>query len=303
MIASRMNRIAIVLLLAALAVSGVAAQDLEDPPILVGDSGVGYVDSAVLGDQVRLRYESAYDINRPNRAEFLWSWPPPAGNGPPKAESSTDYQSLSAYLENHWTENFSGFVEVAGLLVNPDVNDNAGGLGDMNLGCKLALVATDCELTTLQTRVYIPTGDASRALGTNHVSLEPALLHYRRLNSIWTSESELRYFAPIGGTEHRRGPVTRYGTGLSCLLWESANLKIRPVTEFVGWTVLDGQSQFLDPSGAIIVASATGDTIVNGKFGMRFSTGVNSFYVGYGHALTHERWYQDVLRIDFRRTF
>jgi hypothetical protein len=292
------------LLLGQLAISSVAVgQVMEEEPILVGDSGVGYIDSAVLGDQVRLRYESAYDINRPNRAEFLWAWPPSAGNGPPLAESSTDYQSLSAYLEKTWTENVSGFVELAGLLVNPEINDNTGGLGDINLGCKLAMVATDCQLTTLQMRVYVPTGDESRALGTGHVSLEPSLLHYRRLNSIWTSESELRYFAPIGGTEDRRGPVTRYGTGLSCLLWESENVRISPVTEFVGWTVLDGKSTFLDPAGGTVIEDATGDTIVNGKFGIRFSTGANSLYVGYGHALTGDRWYEDVLRIDFRRTF
>ena len=306
MIASSISRVAILLLLAAFSASHVDAQDLEDPPILVGDSGVGYIDSAVLGDQVRLRFESAYDINRANRAEFLWAWPPQAGGGPPQVESSTDYQSLSAYLEKQLTENVSGFVELAGLLVNPVVNDNTGGLGDMNLGCKMALVATDCELTTLQMRVYIPTGDASRALGTDHVSVEPSLLHYRRLNSIWTSESELRYFAPIGGTEHRRGPVTRYGTGVSCLLWESANLRISPVTEFVGWTVLDGQSAFLNAAGAPIIENATGDTIVNGKFGMRFASGgpgADSVYVGYGHALTGDRWYKDVLRIDYRRTF
>jgi hypothetical protein len=297
------KHLTIVLLWLGLGINTVVAQLVDDDPILVGDSGVGYIDSAVLGNQIRVRFESAYDIDRANRAEFIWAWPPPQGDGPPQTEISTDYQSLALYLEGRWSENVAGFVELAGVLSNPVINDNSGGLGDMNLGLKLALFESNEQITTLQTRLYVPTGNAERALGTDHASLEPAFLHLRKLNSLWTSESELRFFTPLGGTENRRGSMFRYGTGLSCLLWESSNIRVLPVTEFVGWSVLNGSSSFVDSVGDTIVEQADGDTIINGKFGCRFVVGENNFYAGYGHALTGDVWYRDVLRIEWRKQF
>ena len=48
---------------------------------------------------------------------------------------------------------------------------------------------------------------------------------------------------------------------------------------------------------------ARGDTIVNGKFGVRVGSGKSDFYVGYGRALTGEVWYKDIIRFEFRRAF
>ena len=47
----------------------------------------------------------------------------------------------------------------------------------MNAGFKWAFWETDDQVATFQLRTYIPTGAASRGLGNNHVSLEPALLY------------------------------------------------------------------------------------------------------------------------------
>jgi hypothetical protein len=51
--------------------------------------------------------------------------------------------------------------------------------------------------------------------------------------------------------------------------------------------------------------TADGSNIVNLKGGARTSIGKNqSFYVGYGHALTTANiWYKQILRIEYRRTF
>jgi hypothetical protein len=283
--------------------SGQTVQQEGDSPILVGDSGVGYVDSAILGDQMRVRFESAYGIDQANRAEFIWAWRPPIGNGPPATESEVDYQQLTYYLEKQWFKNLSAFAEFGGILSNPVINENSGGLGDLNLGSKLALWIDDQSITTAQMRVYVPSGDESRGLGTGHTSMEPALLHFRQLNPVWTNESEFRYFFPIGGTETKRGPIVRYGTGLSCLLYGCGDRQLRAVTEFVGWTVLDGQAQF-DPDGAgSVIEDSDGDTIVNAKLGLRWKNRCHSLYGGYGRALTGDVWYQDVLRLEWRRTF
>jgi hypothetical protein len=61
--------------------------------IYVGDGGVGYIDSAIPGDQIRLRYESGFDLAKSNRSEFLWAWPQPIGAGPQLDENSIDYNS------------------------------------------------------------------------------------------------------------------------------------------------------------------------------------------------------------------
>jgi len=49
---------------------------------------------------------------------------------------------------------------------------------------------------------------------------------------------------------------------------------------------------------------AEGTNIVNLKAGLRTSIGThNSFYVGFGQALTHEIWYKHVVRLEYRYTF
>ena len=78
------------------------------------------------------------------------------------------------------------------------------------------------------------------------------------------------------------------------------------MVEVVGWTVLDGlASGSIDGTGATaFVEDASGDTIVNLKLGVRMATSKHdSFYVGYGRALTGDVWYQDIARVEYRWTF
>jgi hypothetical protein len=49
--------------------------------------------------------------------------------------------------------------------------------------------------------------------------------------------------------------------------------------------------------------TADGDTIVNVKIGLRYSTPAHTAYVGYGRALTHEVWYEDILRAEYTYRF
>jgi hypothetical protein len=69
----------------------------------------------------------------------------------------------------------------------------------------------------------------------------------------------------------------------------------------VGWTVLDGK-EFNADTGQILDAS--GDTIVNAKMGVRLWWGnQNSFYLGYGRALTGDVWYKEIFRAEYRLAF
>jgi hypothetical protein len=117
-----------------------------------------------------------------------------------------------------------------------------------------------------------------------------------------TFEGELRDWIPINGTDFA-GNVIRYGVGLGYDIIHCDAVRITPVVEFVGWTVLSGKEAVV--AGAQTTAvDASGDTIVNIKLGTRVVFGEhNDIYVGYGRALTGAVWYKDMLRLEYRLFF
>jgi hypothetical protein len=283
--------------------------------VSVQDSRGGYIDSAIVGNELRLRYESAYDNNRPDRAEFFYAkcgcfrtaglgaanvgFDPKAA-GPRLPETKVDYQDITAYGEVALAERFSVFVETPFRFLNPEQNANTAGFADMNAGLKYALLQNADQVGTFQLRTYIPTGASTHGLGTDHVSVEPALLYYQRLSDRLTLEAELRDWIAIGGSDFA-GNVLRYGAGVSYAIHRSHDLTIAPVFELVGWTVLDGK-EFLFPEN--VIKDASGDTIVNGKIGVRVNFGASSsLYAGYGRALTGDVWYKDIIRVEYRLAF
>jgi hypothetical protein len=269
----------------------------------VTDSRDGYIDPAIPGDQFRLRYDSSYDDTRPTRAEFLYPQGGPHGRGLPEPEPRVDFQDISAYLELIATERLSGFVEVPWRFLNPEVNPDHSGLSDMNAGFKYAFIDDSDLVATFQFRTYAPTGDAHRGLGTEHVSLEPALLVWKPLPQGFGLEGELRYWAPVGGTDFA-GDIIRYGLGLHYDLPIAGKVYVSPVATVVGWTVLGGKETVVHPSGLTSVEDTAGQTIVNVKLGARAGLGrFGDVYMGYGRALTGDRWYANTLRLEWRLAF
>jgi len=274
------------------------AQQSSGP--VIRDTNVGYIDPAVPGDLVRFRYDAAYNNRQPTRAEFFW---PGGGRGPANPETSVDYQDVSTYCELLVNQHTSVFVEAPFRWLNPEINDNAEGFGDLNAGFKYAMI--DCRdlVTTLQLRTYVPSGNASEGLGTDHVSLEPAVLLYRPLMCGWCFEGELRYWVPIGGTDFA-GDVIRYGAGLHYSLADCSDWQVAPVLEVVGWTALDGLTRFETAPGQFVTEDAAGDTIVNAKFGLRAKyLDRYDVYAGYGQPLTGDQWYQNTFRLECRKFF
>jgi hypothetical protein len=283
-------------------------------------TAVGYIDSAIPITQLRLRYDDAYRDNRPDRAEFFYpkcgcfaTLPPgnplrdPSAPGPPLTERSVDFQELRTCLEYAPVDRFSAFVEIPVRWINPEVNANASGLGDVDFGAKYAFLMDPCRVATFQLRTFTPSGDGFRGLGTDHWSLEPALLYYRKLGPRAVLEGEFRDFIPLDGTDFA-GNVLRYGVGLSYQAYRGPRGYVAPVVEFVGWTVLDGK----ESNEAGTIKSAGGDTIVNVKLGARIGFGDldapgvrnhSDLYVGYGRALTGDVWYKDILRVELRLRF
>ena len=139
--------------------------------------------------------------------------------------------------------------------------------------------------------------------------------------------------SPAVGWHFDVGNVITYGAGLGYDVFKSCKLRVTPVAEFVGWTVLNGTEAFdgtipgsttqvgppinnmannatvLNVNGLTLpgdhgATNASGDTIINAKIGVRTYFGeAQDVYVGYGHSLTGDRWYKDILRVEYRLHF
>jgi hypothetical protein len=200
-------------------------------------------------------------------------------------------------------DRFSAFVEVPWRFLNPEINADHNGIGDMSAGFKYAFIDDPDFVATFQFRTWAPTGDARRGLGNNHVSLEPELLIWKPLTERCGLEAELRYWVPIGGTDFA-GDIIRYGISLHYDLPRFGMVQFSPVATVVGWTVLGGKESGLQPSGLVTVNDAAGDTIVNLKLGVRAGLErCGDLFVGYGRVLTGDRWYENTVRLEWRYAF
>jgi hypothetical protein len=281
-------------------------------------SGVGYIDTAIPATRLRLRYDAGFRDTRPDRADFFYpkcgcfadlfsAHFDPRAPGPAQKPDKVDFQETALCFEVASDHRLSAFIEIPVRYVDFDeredhreeLHSNLAGLSDINFGGKYAIVAENDRFLTLQLRTYVPTGDSHKGLGTNHVSLEPALLCYHRISDRLFLEGEFRDWIPIGGTDFA-GNVLRYGIGLDYAAYKTQCLLVMPVVEFVGWTVLNGKELDLH-QGRL---EAGGDEIVNVKGGVRTFFGDHSdVYVGYGRALTGQFWYKDIVRVEYRLTF
>lgn len=270
---------------------------------VIRDSSVGYIDPAIPGDVLRLRFDNTFDNFQPSRAELFYPRAGAAGPGPILPETSVDYQEVSAYAELAWTNRLSYFLNVPVRFLNPEVNSNASGFSDLDAGFKYALIYTPTLVATGQLRAYAPTGQAREGLGNNHVSLEPAFLVYRQLSERLGLEAEVRNWIPIDGTDFAGG-ILRYGVGLNYWLPLESRFQITPVAEIVGWSVMGGKSSVALAPGQFFVEDAQGTTIVHSKLGVRTRlTQTADIYTGWGHALTSDSWYENTYRAELRLSF
>ncbi|HEY6138005.1 MAG TPA: hypothetical protein VI670_09610 [Thermoanaerobaculia bacterium] len=311
----------------------VAAQSLPSQPVKprprakIAGSMVGYIDDAVVGSQVRVRFEAGFHDDVPDRAEFFYGkcgcfrlGPNPADQdaaGPgPAASNNVKFQQLYLHTEYAPTSRVSLFAELpfrrlqpgSGFTKTGEVGgppaENLKGISDLRAGVKMALAERPDQALTLQVRGYFPTGKAVEGLGTGHPSVEPSLLYYRKLSDRTTLESQVGDWHPTGGSKgvgsrNFAGDVAFYGLGVSHVVYESARFKLVPVAELVGWYVVSG-SQYSPPHPN----DASGTNIVNVKAGARLIVNEHSsFYVGFGQALTRQVWYEQLARVEYRYSF
>ena len=285
----------------------------------------GYLDSAAPATMFRLRYDTAINNQFPDRGEYFYAkcgcfraaGLDPNAAGPTGNTRSVNYQEIRPYFEYAFNQRLSVFTELPVRFVNliagppipafgPDLGRESG-FADMNLGVKYALIAEEDRYLTLQTRTYLPTGDAGKGLGTAHVSLEQSLLYYRRLSDNWLLQGQFTTFNPINGSDFASN-VLQYGGGVGYVAHQGETFSIIPTVEVVGWTFLNGK-KFNPIDG---VSSARGDTIVNVKPGVRIGLGEGSgpammqrqsIYAGFGIPITGDQFYSDLFRVEYRMVF
>jgi hypothetical protein len=308
----------------------------EPKPEIPG-SMVGYIDDGIVLSQIRVRFDDAFDDAWPDRSEFFYAkcscyrglqniipqaYDPNAPGPGPGVPKSVNFQQLYSRVEYAPHRRFSGFVEVPIRWLQPEGFksippfpgfSNQAGLSDVRAGLKFAAVASEGTYLTFQFQSYFPSGDSSKGLGTNHYSVEPSLLLYHRLSSRFTLEGQVGDWHPIGGSagvpitgsEGFAGDVFFYGLGPSYKLYRGNHMGVAPVVEVFGWHVLGGfQTQPVTGSSFGAASEVSGKNIVNLKVGLRIGVGFrNSFYVGFGQAVTHDDWYKHLVRIEYRYTF
>jgi hypothetical protein len=288
----------------------------------VARPGFGYLDSAVPFTNVRLRFDAAFDDPFPDRGEYFYAkcgcFNVPNAKGPPNPESNVNYQEYTTYLEYAPTCRGSFFVELPlesvqfksapGFTNNP----SATGFGDMNFGFKYALLADPCQYFTFQLRTYCPTGDPAAGLGTDHFSVEPGLLYFKSLGDRLTVEAEFKDWIPIAGASDFESNVLNYGAGVGYAVCQTQNCALTPLLEVVGWTFLGGQMENIGTINSDGGAVSASGTIVNVKIGARLTFGGSgippynersSLYVGWGHAVTDQVLYRDIVRAEYRIVF
>jgi len=310
-------------------------QEPSRPP--VEGSMVGYIDNPIVGSQIRLRFDDAFEDQFPDRSEFFYAKcgcyrglqsiiPPafdPNAPGPgPGVPNSINFQQLYMNVEYSPHRRLSAFVEVPIRWLQPQGFrsippfpgfSNQSGLSDVTAGLKFAAVASEGTYLTFQFKSHFPSGDASKGLGTNHYSVEPSLLLYHSFSDRWTLEGQVGDWHPIGGSagvpttgsEGFAGDVFFYGIGPSYKLYRGNHVGLAPVVELFGWHVLGGfQTQPVTGTADGAASEVSGMNIVNLKVGVRTSIGFhNSFYVGFGQALTHDDWYKHIVRLEYRYSF
>ncbi len=265
------------------------------------------IDPAQVFTHFRLRLDAGRDNPTPDRAEYFWAksgaLPTADADGPPLPETQVNYFDVRGYLEAAVSRNFSYFVEVPVRFLNPEVNDDEQGLGDVNAGVKGVLLTNGEDYITLQVTAHLPTGDADQGLGTDRYAIEPGLLFHEQFSDRVSLFGEIRYWLPLDESDFA-GEILRAGVGggYDLVYNRCRTERITAVAELISWSIFDG-AYFDGNHLAEGVQGASGDTIVNAQIGLRYTQGLTSFAASWGHVLTDEQWFEELARLEFRRAF
>jgi hypothetical protein len=263
-----------------------------------------FVDAARPQTQTRFRWDSGFDLEFPDRAEFFWAKQGGKGPRPPagRAVSKLRYGEFSMYTEGA-TGRVGAFVEIPYRSTYPDIDFlGDAGFADMNVGTKTLLLDSELLQVAFQFRTFIPTAAPNKGLGTGHTSLEPSLLYGLRLDPDTYLQCQFAHWIPIGGDGEYQGETFHYHFSLNRVLYRmSRDIQLIGTGELNGWVPLDGL--MTDPGTGVPIRTK-GDTLVSAGPGLRlvFCDKID-FGCGAAFAITNHHWAEQLIRAEFRWRF
>jgi hypothetical protein len=275
-----------------------------------GDIGIGQERVALAGfeidasqpfNHVRVRYDAVYGLPFPDRAEWFWA---KSGKGPESAGDVVNYQDFRVYSEVG-SRLISAIVEYPLRSLDPEINGNTTGFGDMVVGNKAVIVDGRYWQITQVFRTYINTGAHQKGLGTGHVSLEPGVLARYKWTDRTYLHGEFKFLFPVGADPNFSGQVLRTGVGWSHLGYETDTFAVLHSTELVVYSFLGGLKTVAPPD---ITTGVDGENFATWLYGMRFVLGpagdLGLFEVGVNGGLgIGTDWYDGLGRLELRWSY
>ncbi|CAD76401.1 hypothetical protein-signal peptide prediction [Rhodopirellula baltica SH 1] len=267
------------------------------------DRGIGYervmfapnvLDTAIVPAHVGIRYQVDHGLRTPDRAEYYWG-------DPPDNESGVNSQDLIFRLAAG-TERLMALTQYTMRSVDPEVNGNTTGFGDIVLGAQALLVDGDRTKVATIFRTYLASGPADRGLGTGHTSLEFGLLGRRCLRPETYVFGEVKYWTPIKGTAGVAGDVLTTGWGISTIAAESDVFAFLPTFEVRTLSFLFGG--YHDSAGTL--QAIDGETAIEFYPGARFVLGPENdmglweFGFATGITAADDDWFDTRMVFDLR---
>ena len=269
------------------------------------DKGIGYervmyapnvLDTAIQVPHVGLRVQLDNGLQVPDRAEYFW------GSDAATTETGVSAQDVSVRLAMG-NEKLMALTQYTLRSLDPDVEANTTGMGDMIVGAQAILV--DGKRTKLATifRTYLATGTSTKGLGTGHTSLEHGLLARHCLSPEVYLFGEVKYWVPIGGTSGVSGDVLSTGWGVSSIAAESDVFAFLPTFELRTLSFLFGGQK---RPGSNTTESIDGETAVELYPGARFvfdrqsDLGLIEFGCAAGITIADDQWFDTRWVFDLR---
>ncbi len=270
---------------------------------------ISFIDTTQPMNNFRLRVDAASNYRQPDRSEYFWAKVGQKGPNreplPNIGETAVNYQDIRAYLEVGGPK-FSVGTDLPIRVIDPELYGNSGGFGDMNILTKIVFLTGDRWQLTNLLRVYIPSGDAARGLGTGHASIEPGFAWRYKWSDVTYLHGDLKFWVPLGADEVHGGEVLSYGIAMSHVWRDSDCYAVMPTLELVGYSFLDGQvtipgalaSDFVDPEGVFNVHPG-----VRWVWDKGSDCGIQEFGIFGGFGVSAETLYENILRAELRWTF
>ena len=195
------------------------------------------IDIAQPMNQFAFRMDAAYGWLSPDAAQWLFAQPSSlGGQGPPAIEHAVNYQDLG-FLTEFGTRAFSVRTVIPVRMVDPEINPNTAGLGDIQLENKILLLDGKSWKICPVVGFFFNSGDPHKGLSTGHIPMEPGVLASYKWTPATILHTEAKYLFPLGGDLSAEGNVLTWGFGVSHILIDRDGFAVIPTLETVFYSV------------------------------------------------------------------